>query len=860
MHAGRPSPLASTWRLAAVALLVLVVPGALERLGVVPDDEALRIPLAAALLAAGLFAAGLVAARRGAATLSRAGIALVACASAAALLPLAGAAPLVRPTVVSLGGFGPTAVALATAAAVVVGATTLADRAARARGLAALAVAGVVAAAWVVADRVAGRPAVGPFGRTGVAGPALAALAFAGYGAMAGSRLGSLPRVVVAALLLAGVVATGSRTGVAAAAAGAVVVALRTAAPRGRAVAGAVGVAGLVGAGLLVAGVGVPGFHRATVDVRLGLLRASGALVAERPLAGHGAFGFPGQVLRRRDLEEARISAGARPLAAHNDVAHAAVEGGVGAGLAVALLLGFGVVGAWRRAGARAPGAAGAAAAAPPDGTFVAVLGLVTTVAVAAMAENPLLSMTTAPVLGLVLGAVGARPRGHDARPTGRGRLAAAAGGLAAAALATCALDHALALADAGTPDALARGTFLGSEALRTRGYDAAAAPARDGRFGDARARYARLLAWDPGATEARLDVAETYRLDGRVDDAVATLADAARADPTRFDVPHRLGHLRLGRETPPSRRAAPADTVEVFKAYNAAAALAPDRFETQVAYARVFRRRGDLDAADRALEAAATTAARHGPGVPAELLLETFRLAEAVGAPLADVAKTLSIALTAGPRVAGELRAEADAALAAADDAARAAEAARARGNDAEGRRLDARATADRDAAAVRLAGLVRSVRGAPDAVRDEARRAAAARAGPRAVTLYRALLTDPYGVRDVDLVLEARAAAAGIDRERAEGWAVLARTMLGFQALGRGNAEAAVREFEAALTRDPADALAHFGRARALAALDRRDEAARALERAVTLDPAAYDAAFGSPDLTTLLPPRRP
>ncbi|MBL9087026.1 MAG: tetratricopeptide repeat protein [Planctomycetia bacterium] len=833
---------------AGVALAVLVLPALLERGFGAPDDDALRIPAVLAVLAVGLF----VVARRPVAEPSAT---LGALALVAALLPVVTAATILRPTDVSMGVFGPTAVALSTAAALVVGGR-LSAPASRAV-LEGLAVAGVVAAAWVVVDRVAGRPAVGPFGRSGVAGPALAVLAFAAHGALRGSRAGSLAAGGAALLLAAGIVATGSRTGLAAAAAGALAVVAATGRGRARTVA-LVGLGlGVVGIGLLASGVRVPGLARDTVDVRLGLLRTSAALVAERPLTGHGVHGFSTQALRVRDLEEARISAGGRPLAAHGDVAHAAVEGGVFAGLATLLLLAGGVLVTARaaRAAAAGPRVAGAGIAGP------AVAGLAVAVAtfVAALAEDPLLSAAVAPVFGLVVGAAGPVVAGPDDRSR-RGRLRSAFLCASAAAFLTGVVDHAVALRQVGTPAALERGSFLGTEGLRARGYDAAAAAARAGDFPTARERYARLLAWDPGATEARLDVAETYRLEGRLDDALATLAEAARLDPTRFDVPHRRGHLHLGGEAPPSRRAAPAGAVEALKAYNEASALAPGRFETQVAYARVHRRRGDLAAADHALEAAANAAARAGSGVPAEVLVETFRLAEAVGAPLADSAKTLELALRAGPRVAGEVRAEADAALDAAAEADRAAAAARERGGEAEAKRREALAQADRDAAAVRLTGLLRSGLLAPAAVRAAAQRAATARDGPRAVTLYRALLSDPYGVRDVGLVLEARAAAAGVDAARADAWAALGRTMLGVEALERGDAAAAAREFEAALARDGADALALFGFARALAALDRRDEAARALERAVKADPAAWDAAFGSADLGPLLPPRRP
>lgn len=794
---------------AVVPVALLLGPAALERAGAAPHDEALRLPLVLGALAAAL----VVAARRGAAPPRRA-LVLAGLFAAPAVLALASSlvrgVPVARPTFLSLGWLGPHAATVAGAAALVVGAG--ATPAGRRTATVGLAIAGVLAAAWVIVDRLGGRPAVGPFGRSGVAGPTLAVLAFAVQGALTGSRVGSVPAAFAQVLVLAGVLATGSRTGVAAAVAGALAVAcVRGAGGLRRGAITALGV-GALGVAALAAGVrppavgGVASLDPATVDVRRGLLRTSAALVAARPLLGHGLFGFPAGALPFRDLEEARISSGGRPLAAHNDVAHAAVEGGLGSGLA--LLLGFaGAVAVTARAARRGArdGAAGTAA-----------FGAACALAVASLAENPLLSAAAAPAaLLLVGGACGpARAsRPSTSHPWTPWWLLAVAGVATATAL-----DHGVALAQTGSRDALASGSFLATERLRARAYDAAAARAREGRFREAREAYDALLAWDPGATEARLDVAETYRREGRRGDAMATLATARRFDPTRFDVPQRLGHLHLGDEPTPGATApegAPA-YVEALRAYNEAAALQPGRFETPLAHARVHRRRGDLARADAALEDAARAAAARGQGTPAELLLEVFRLSEAVGAPLSDRVAALALALRAGPGATGDVLAEADAALGTATPSATAA-----------------------DAAAVRFTGALRAGQVAPEAVRAAARAAAAAGDGARAVARYRALLADPYATPHPDLALEARAAAVGVDPARAEAWAGLARTLLGFEALARGDAAAATREFRAALARDGTDVLAWLGLARAAAATGDPEEAARARARAAELDP---------------------
>ena len=123
--------------------------------------------------------------------------------------------------------------------------------------------------------------------------------------------------------------------------------------------------------------------------------------------------------------------------------------------------------------------------------------------------------------------------------------------------------------------------------------------------------------------TEARLDLAELDRISGDPDAARARLEAAREVDPTRFDLPLRLGHLALGEEPVPGDPAPPgANLVEALRHYNEAHALAPGRFEYDVALSRLARRRGDLsgaaEAVHRALdEVAPEAAAALGAAVP---------------------------------------------------------------------------------------------------------------------------------------------------------------------------------------------------------------------------------------------------
>src|SRR5262245_29484317 len=246
-----------------LALAIFVVPGAAERLGWVPDDESLRIPLVFAALALGL---GMPARSP-----SRRAVGLAILAIVPGVLALAGVAGR-TPTETPISLVGAPYLPFALAAAVVVGARLFADEASRDRAMLAATTAGAVAALWIVVERVLGLPAVGPFGRAGIAGPTLAALALVAAAPLVvafddadASRASVARRAAVPAVIVVGVLATGSRTAMLALLAGALglAFALRR---RGAALA-------IVAA--LVAAVGVAVFTGSeTLRVRVGVAKA----------------------------------------------------------------------------------------------------------------------------------------------------------------------------------------------------------------------------------------------------------------------------------------------------------------------------------------------------------------------------------------------------------------------------------------------------------------------------------------------------------------------------------------------------------------------------------------------------------
>jgi len=845
--------------LAVGACGVLLAPG-LALVGAPPRvaDESWRTPVAFAALALAAFFGPFT---RGA-TPPRRGVLL-------ALLALApAAAAALRPNASALeASSAPAFVALG---ATILLASTVEGARGAARVVAGLGLAGVVAAAWVVADALAGRPAVGPFGRAGVAGPVLAALLApaVALGARAGLPGPRALRLLPALLVATALACVGSRTGVAAALAGLLAAASLVAPPGRRRRLAFVGVAALVlgvaAVGLAVNGT-LPGGE--TVRVRLGLARAATALVREAPLLGHGPNGFGREVLRVRDPEEARLSGGGRPLAAHDDLLHVAAENGLPAALAVAALLALALLFAARRAAAT-PGAS--------RGAYASLAAVVVATAVASLAEDPLLAIASSLPFGLAAGLASARASdaARVARPlVGAGLRLAGAAVLAALALATFAVplagDRALAgwirthgaeALDPSTRDVA--NAHLRRALHATRGdvhpallYRAAAGLAAEERFDEAWTFLDRLLVVDPGATEARLDMAEIHRRRGRREDARDVLVRARELDPTRFDVPLRLGHLALGDEPPPRVAAPPDDPTAVLRLYDEAIALGPARFEGPVALARFHRRLGDLAGARREL-----ARARALGGLNGEVLLESFRLAEAERSSPADAAAILALALAASPSLAGEVDREAGRLLDAGDaEERRAFEAAAAALAGAELAGADALfAAATLRRSAIVIAGL------APKAAwYVEAKGDAARGRHRRAVATWRSLLSDPFAAEIPELAFAASKSAARFDAALSEALSARGRVLQGFEELRADERPAAERDFRAAIGKVEGLAAAHYGLACVLARDGREAEAIAALARAIELDPNVAIRARDEPDLavvrTKVSPPRR-
>jgi Tfp pilus assembly protein PilF len=363
-----------------------------------------------------------------------------------------------------------------------------------------------------------------------------------------------------------------------------------------------------------------------------------------------------------------------------------------------------------------------------------------------------------------------------------------------------------------------------------------------------ARGAYLRALEGDPGATEARLDLAEVHRAQGRPDEARAVLEEAGRRDPTRYDVPLRLGHLAVGPEAPPSRRRdLGAAAIEALRRYNDAAALAPWRFETHVAFAKVARRQGNLPEAGRELRVANGMDRER-----AEILLESFRLAEAEGTPSWQTAGILALALAKEPSRAWEVRREAVEALDAGEAEEKAAiEKAR------ESLSPDfGRADADFEAAALRFTGLLAADLEDPRGLRAEAEAEAGAGRHRRALARFRALLADPYATPEADLAFAAASSASRVDGDLAAQLKARGRVLLGYEALAKGDVPAAVRDFTAAREKEPRSVAAAYGLARALARAGKPAEAATALRAAVDLDPVAGEHASRDPDLSSVWP----
>lgn len=833
------------------AIVVLVGPGAAS-IGAPPyvPDESWRRPLAFGLLGllalVGPFGRRVLPPARGVALASLA----LAPAIAAALAPNGSAFEL---------SSAPVFVA---ASAAILLASCVEGARGPARVLDGLGVAGLAAAALTLLDAATGRAAVGPFGRAGVAGPALAALlvpAIALGRRVPTSRTRAwraLPGVLVAAALVLTRSRTGMIAGGLAALAGSVVLVPAARRPRAASIAallGAVAVAAAVLTGTRV----LPGGD--TMRVRAGLARAALALVAESPLLGHGPSGFAREALRVRDPEEARLSLGGRPLAAHDDLLHVAAENGVPAAIAVGAWLALALGLAIRR---------GLRATTPDAATSAATLGVVVATSLAALAEDPLLSIASSLPLALATGLLSVRRAraATPAHPAAATALRLASAGLLAwFALATWTLplaaDRALvgwiatrgadALDPARAPAAHAA---LRERARRARGdlhppmlYRIAAGLAAEGRTDDAWTVYDRLLALDPGATEARLDVAELHRRDGRDDDALDVLRRARACDPTRFDVPLRMGHLTLGEEPLPGSPNDVADPVAALRLYDEAIALAPARFEGPAALARFHRRMGDLPTARREL-----ARARALGGLTGETLLESFRISEAEGADPGASTAILSLALAASPSLAADVDRETRALLDAGDaEETRALEAAAKALSGADMSRTDAHYAA----AVVRRAAVVAAGLASKPALTDEAGGDAARGRHRRAVATYRALLADPFGHEDPRVAFAAASSAARFDAALSDAFSARGRTLQGFEELSLAQLAPAERDFRAAIAKTPALAAAHYGLARTLALGGDEAAAAAALARAIELEPAARARAEREPGLASVV-----
>jgi tetratricopeptide (TPR) repeat protein len=542
---------------------------------------------------------------------------------------------------------------------------------------------GLVLALCGIAEKLSGGRMGASFGRPAIAGVVFGALLVPAwlFSPFEGRMLRCLPPL----LLVGAMVASGSRTAIFAVAVATLFAAWlhtpTTATLRRRRRGFAGGAVALLVLGLLVYAdlAPTPGSGK-TVEVRRGLHRAATTLIAERPVRGHGLGSYPTVALRARDVVEARLEPRRRPTHAHLDYLHVSVEGGVLAGLALLAWVLAGLLGAWQRArGADAETRRHVATAGAVFGTLaVAALGdgvwidpaavLLGSVALAGLLLAPHAEPEVGPrpdvprVVALVLAALAlgaglglwSRHALADhavqqyVNQRAETRRLALAGEISQAA----ATDRMEQLANRLLGKAL-RHERDNPSALHQRGVEFA----DRGKFDRARDHFRAAVEADPGKTESRLDTARTYEIEDRDKDAESALREAVRHDPSRFEVRMRLAHLALGPEPVPGEP--PADRVwtPLVRRYNEARALSPDRFENAVAEARLLRRRfGTVESlleADQLLnEAAAPFAPKHAPkelahltgekkqaltvrerlmSAPAELVLESFRLAEAM-------------------------------------------------------------------------------------------------------------------------------------------------------------------------------------------------------------------------------------
>jgi len=742
--------------------------------------------------------------------------------------------------------------------------------------------AGTLAALAALLPVVHGDPAIGPFGRTGVAGPTFGALACA---AVFFSPLRHrIWRWAPFALLALTCLATRSRTAIVALTLGLALtpaIGLAAAAARRRLRLVTAGVAVLLTGLLALVAMGVvtaPGTNR-TIDVRFGLHRASLASLAEAPLRGHGLGAYRVQVIAHRDLDEARLEPGRRPFHAHLDYLHAAVEGGVPAGV---LLLLF-VVGA----GVLAAGGKG------PRPLRGVAAGMIATLGIAALGDGvlvdpaPAFLLGTAVALALWRGAMEHRPAGVLPQiPLVAGALLALGVGFVLAKDALADRDlmrYRAAIRSGVTPAAAAQaarrwlqgGALLWRPGLPEALYRLGVEQASTGASEAAKATYRKALRADPGLTEARLDLAQVDQLQGKYDDARSVLLEARRRDPTRYDIPRRLMEIALGPEPVPGDPPTAFDAVEVLRWMNEARALAPARFENELDEARFARRRAQ-DAAGFARAGALIRAAlKKAPGgaqnPPAEVLIESFRLAEIEDRASDLFHSTILLqALLRNARPARRFRAEAERFLQAGltrEQAAREAVPGQPHAADFT--------AADRAyrAAAVRFTALLYADRADPAEVLALAREARDAKLWRAALARYRSLLAwtlPPHAgpqvdglqgprrlqilAREGDLLLEAASVAHHVDKLLAAFFRTRGQLRIGTELLEKGNAKMAAIKLRACLGTDPNLGDAHFGLSRALARLGQSDEAETELLEALRLKPTLKGAALAEPDLATI------
>ncbi len=740
--------------------------------------------------------------------------------------------------------------------------------------------AGVVAAAWIFSDGIRGRSPVGPFGRPGVAGVVIAS--FMPW-AMAFAPGRQLTRALFLLPLLLALIATGSRTAWLATCIGFVVLLFAMAAPslrkRLRLPVLGFGVAvGVLATLAFLHKIPVPG-DTDTLDVRTGLARASSRLISEAPVTGHGLGSFAPEVLRVRDLNEARLETGRRPTHAHNDYMHVATEGGVLAGLALVLFVVIALIRFLQAVdGAKSPGGrlirvastgsfAALAAAALSEGVFIdPAPALCAAVAIGLGTRNPDREMDCPfPPRLLWLGTAAAMffVGWHLQRDMVSDRyvmLARQTGG-----------PHDDDTLSKDYADIERRRIARADQALAARNDNAEAhyirgvSFARIAELDKANAAFRRATQFDSGRTEARLDRSEVLSILGRREDAKNVLREAREHDPTRFDVAIRLAHLELGPEPVPGDPPEANPSADVLMAYNRARALAPERFENLVADARQLRRSGGKENVEKAggrLREALKRLGVESPDAPTEIVVESFRLAETEGrASEPMLAGILQLGLEKDRRVCGSIEREATRFL---DIGEARIEAAR-KEVSIERPKLDTQG-ADRAfrAATIRLAALSLAGWFHPDRVASRATELSKERRFRRSVAWWRALLvlttiTDDRGqsvvpsAKRADWLISAAKAAARFDAKLARNYFHQGHMLLGAEMLAAKQWQQAERLLAKVVEEDPTNGGARLALAKALIGLNKKGAAGDHVVRALTESPdlretARVDPAFES------------